>query len=652
MLAGSAAKADAPYQSFTFQSKLYNAAGTAALTSASVDVTFQIWSPTGPNQCLLYEEKQTAFNLSTSGGIFTAQVGSATGATKRTANDPGLSMSTIYSNNATQIRAAGANCTAGYTPSARDERVLRVTWDDGSTTQTLADETISTVPAAVVAESLQGKAAADFINVTGNITQANMAILTGAGDASALHNHDGRYLASGASTNFNMGTGITSTSGRFSIGNATPPGTHEFHIESANPTQRMTATSGGAGTAKIEFFSGTTERASIRATESGNQLSFYVGASDEALQLDTNKNAIFGGNIVAAGYIQPVNLNTAQDTALTATAGGMWYNTVEDTIRFLDDNGNKRSLVYSQMLDSYILKNGSTALTADWNVSGGANDKKITGLATPTASADAATKGYADTLVGSYVAKTGDTMTGALVVSHATNPYIQFNKTSATTTNWYLQYNASGAAGMEFYGGSGSQTFRLSDTGYFGIGNSSPAYKLDISENRADWTAKIANTSANANGLYIYTPNATGTESSLQIDTSAGTVFEVLANGKVGIGTTSPASKLEVNGASRNTASISNATGTIDFATGNLQYTANDCGAFALHNLKDGGTYTFAVKGATSATCSFTAYSDAGSTALTVHMPTDHTATTVSTHTIYTFLVMGTDAYVAWVPGL
>ena len=75
------------------------------------------------------------------------------------------------------------------------------------------------------------------------------------------------------------------------------------------------------------------------------------------------------------------------------------------------------------------------------------------------------------------------------------------------------------------------------------------------------------------------------------------------------------------------------------------------CGAFQLNNLKDGASYSFAVQGATVATCSFTAYSDVGVTSLTMHLPPDHTTTIASKHTLYTFMVMGTHVYASWVPG-
>lgn len=121
--------------------------------------------------------------------------------------------------------------------------------------------------------------------------------------------------------------------------------------------------------------------------------------------------------------------------------------------------------------------------------------------------------------------------------------------------------------------------------------------------------------------------------------------------GNIGIGVLSPRALLDVNGTIVGKASVSNASTTIDFATGNTQFTTGNCGAYALNNLKDGGSYTFIVKGATAATCTFTAFSDAGTTALTVHMPPDNGNTIASKHTIFSLLVGGTDLYVAWTPG-
>ncbi|GHU86763.1 hypothetical protein FACS1894153_4290 [Bacteroidia bacterium] len=111
--------------------------------------------------------------------------------------------------------------------------------------------------------------------------------------------------------------------------------------------------------------------------------------------------------------------------------------------------------------------------------------------------------------------------------------------------------------------------------------------------------------------------------------------------GKVSIGSvpTSTSSKFEVNGASTNTASYSTTGMDIDFTQSNLAYTTASAGAFTIIGLKDGGTYTLAVKGTVSGTSSFT---QSGITFHTVN----NTKTTVDKHTIYTFVVMGSDAYV------
>jgi hypothetical protein len=102
---------------------------------------------------------------------------------------------------------------------------------------------------------------------------------------------------------------------------------------------------------------------------------------------------------------------------------------------------------------------------------------------------------------------------------------------------------------------------------------------------------------------------------------------------------------LEVNGASTNTTAYnaSSAT-TIDFTKSNLAYTTASAGAFTLTGMKDGGTYTLAVQGGTSGTSAFTA---SGFTL----KPYVNAATTANTHTLYTFLVMGSTVYFSMATG-
>ena len=107
----------------------------------------------------------------------------------------------------------------------------------------------------------------------------------------------------------------------------------------------------------------------------------------------------------------------------------------------------------------------------------------------------------------------------------------------------------------------------------------------------------------------------------------------------MGIGTNTPSSKFEVNGASTNSTAYNASSGTtIDFALSNLAYTTASAGSFTLNNIKDGGTYTLAIQGTSSGTSSFT------STGFTFYS-TNNGATTPNKQTLYTFIVMGSNVY-------
>ena len=173
----------------------------------------------------------------------------------------------------------------------------------------------------------------------------------------------------------------------------------------------------------------------------------------------------------------------------------------------------------------------------------------------------------------------------------------------------------------------------------------------DISGADLTIQAGLGTGTGTSGSLVFQTATASGTVAGTTTANTPTTRMTITSAGNVGIGSNNPTSTLVVSGAARNAASVLNSTSTIDFATGNLQYTTASCGAYTLYNVKDGGSYTFTVKGTSSTTCSFTAYSDAGTSALTVHMPPGHTATTTNTHTMYGFLVIASDVYVSWTPG-
>ncbi|MGE3610774.1 MAG: tail fiber domain-containing protein [Bacteriovoracaceae bacterium] len=215
-------------QAFTFQGRLFDSSGTTPLTEL-ISIKLQIYNPSA--NCLLYQEAQTV-NTTSTNGVFSISVGSATGSAKRTAGtDPGLTMAAIFKNDtATATRAAGANCAAGYTPTAGDVRLLRVTITPSSTgtPETLSpDQTINSVPHAIVAETLQGLLPSAFIQKDAvYVTDANVnklfgSLVDGVVDASDLHTHDDRYVQLSSTSAQDFGTGGYNTTGASSVGSAT-----------------------------------------------------------------------------------------------------------------------------------------------------------------------------------------------------------------------------------------------------------------------------------------------------------------------------------------------------------------------------------------------------------------------------------------------
>ncbi|MGE3757195.1 MAG: beta strand repeat-containing protein, partial [Pseudobdellovibrionaceae bacterium] len=160
-------------------------------------------------------------------------------------------------------------------------------------------------------------------------------------------------------------------------------------------------------------------------------------------------------------------------------------------------------------------------------------------------------------------------------------------------------------------------------------------------------------TITNAYGIVIGDVQGTNHWSLFASDATSPSYFA----GNVGIGTTGPASKLQVNGAITNavstySGSFTCGSTTLDFSTSNFQrlspsntISAGTCGV-PLSNLVAGGSYTLVVTGNASTnavTYNFTGYTFK-------YLPTN-AASTAGKDTIYTFLYDGTTVYVTWTSG-
>jgi hypothetical protein len=202
--------------------------------------------------------------------------------------------------------------------------------------------------------------------------------------------------------------------------------------------------------------------------------------------------------------------------------------------------------------------------------------------------------------------------------------------------------------------GQSLERMRIEHNGNVGIGTSTPNSRFEVvsaSTDVARFTTSLTGTNyagvgiGNASGVWGKIASGEGKFQIRNFSTDATIINAELGTGNVGIGTTSPGSRLEVNGSATNTTAFNAAAGTtINFANSNLAYTTASPGAFIIQGMKDGGTYTLAVQGTTSGTASF---SSSGFTFLSAN----NGATIAGKQTLYTFVVMGTTVYVYMATG-
>jgi hypothetical protein len=173
-----------------------------------------------------------------------------------------------------------------------------------------------------------------------------------------------------------------------------------------------------------------------------------------------------------------------------------------------------------------------------------------------------------------------------------------------------------------------------------GIGTATPSQKLHIDAGSGEARIRLKG----GGGAFEF--SADNGANLFRIFDNGGTArFAIDSAGDVGIGTIDPSVKLDVAGAIVSRVYNAGSGTSIDWAQSNIAYTSANCGAFTFSNMQDGGSYTLVVQGATAATCSF---SHSG---LTFKLPVGHGATTVSKHTLYSFLRAGSNVYVTWIPG-
>jgi hypothetical protein len=323
ILSTSAHAADRDYfQGFTFQGKLYNDDGVTPLMD-TVTLDFEVYDPAG--NCKLYHHRVLGVDLVSTGGSFAVEVGSVLGSAARVVgSDPGLSMSAIFSNQATAGRLIGSSgCSLGYTPVSGDARRLRVTVtpNAGTSTTLSPDYIIGSVPTAVSAQNLQGLVPSQILqtNVGANLSQLSLETLTNGSDASSLHHHDALYLKAATAGTQNLGSGVTTTTGSVGVGTAAPTARVDVVSTDAAAVGLNISNSGltAVGARIVGSASGTGNLLELRESENSTPLARFDSEGNLFLPVELSP---VSGQAVTKNYVD------AEIANVSGSAGSTYLN--------------------------------------------------------------------------------------------------------------------------------------------------------------------------------------------------------------------------------------------------------------------------------------------------------------------------------------
>lgn len=334
----------------TYQGRLYDSSSNPI--ESTVDLQLDIYSQDGT--CLLYSESKQ-LDLSSSSGFFSTQIGSVTSSSSRTSGvDPGLSMQAVFDNSAAKTGASSCS----YTPSARDGRKIQVTIVKiGSTTVNTVlspKQSITAVPYATVAQTLQGKTLDNLIQLTGSITQSDFEalmakkteLLSLAGQETALI-----ALANGTSTTYLKsslsGTNLTST------GNISMSSGKSLQLGTFTNSAQTTLVSGlGASDAGKTWYNSDT-----------NQLIYWNGSSAAAV----GSGGGGGGTVTNVTATAPLSITNGSTTPALTIADAS--TTAKGAVQLAADGGTTAGTVV-QATDSRLSDSRAPSGSAGGDLTG------------------------------------------------------------------------------------------------------------------------------------------------------------------------------------------------------------------------------------------------------------------------------------------
>ena len=253
--------------------------------------------------------------------------------------------------------------------------------------------------------------------------------------------------------------------------------------------------------------------------------SMLISGSGNPLQITTNSGSFF---ISSSGF---VGMNTTQSNNSTLTVAPL--KTPGVAFQVIADGAGRATSIYTS--DFSNLTSGSSLR---FGLTGGS--------------------GNVNSSIQAYIA--GENATGSLLLNSAGgNVGIgTSNPSSSLDVNLASESPATGRVALIARTGNGNNDiFRWYDgttqlgvfknSGNVGIGTTSDNYRLEVNANAATWATRIYNASATGNGLVVVTQNTT-TAAGLALYNGTSYVLYARNDGAVGINTSSPSGKLDVNG--------------------------------------------------------------------------------------------------------